>query len=245
MTDDTRIVPMDEPVPEYPAEYAGEGLDAAGEPTVQMSRIKIIQAMTDAELKDQHGEGAAVVMPDGLLLAAPGDRVTAHLIFLWQSFSKWRDTSDSPESPIVEETTDPTSALAKRCLDWRNRTEPYGDGTKREYRYVHAFNGYVWLPDVKMAAITSWSRGSHKIGRQLHQRITATRAPVYASVLTLWTERTKNKAGQPYWVLRWDAAGLVAPSDLDPWQQVYRQIRAAYDAANLSTPPDSDEAAST
>jgi len=241
MTDDTRIVPMDEPVPEYPAEYASEGLDAAGEPTVQMSRIKIVQAMTDAELKDQHGEGVALVMPEEALLAAPGDKTAAHLIFLWQSFSKWCDRSDSTESPIVEETTDPTSPLAKRCLDWRNRTEPYGDGTKREYRYVHAYNAYLWLPDVKMTAIASWSRGSHKLGRQLHQRITATKAPVYANVLSLWTERTKNKAGQPYWVLRWDASGLVAPSDLEPWQQAYRQIRSAYDAANLSTPAEEEE----
>ena len=219
----TELQPYQQQVPDYLRERGAEGLEHTGDQVSLPPRLKVIQAQTDDELREQHGVGSVILMPDELLIAKAEESFTANLLFFWQAFQKWADLNDvSHDIPIIEETVDPRSEIARKALS--RAIEPYGDGTDRKFEFVHCYNAAIKLANTGGWGIVSWSKGSHKLGRQLHSRLVALKAPVYAYRMTLTSERTQNASGQKYWWLRWRHDAWLPADELESARAIYETI---------------------
>jgi hypothetical protein len=139
-------------------------------------RLKLIQAMTDAKLKERFGEGACIITPGEALVCGTEDAGFDFVpLFFFSEYCKWSDLKDKESPSIMERSFDPTSDIAKRAANADTRDEVYeGDENKppkqqRFYRYVHHFcwAGVIYgdHPLADTAVVLSMERGEYGNGR--------------------------------------------------------------------------------
>lgn len=204
-----------------PPAYLSKFCDGAGvkelETTATIPRLRIVQSMSDTELKDAFGEGAVILKDDAELIAEKEKPFSAIPIIYYESFEQWRDVNDAANaSPIVAATMNRTSVLADRAM--QRLIEPYPDNGKLSYSYRHCLNLILLLLDAKHRAggqcIYTWMRGEFKLGTGvvgfLRRRLMVaakpdgTTPPIFSLVLSLHSEPTKNRKSQSWYVLNVD-----------------------------------------
>lgn len=154
--------------------YAGK-VEAPRSECVAMNapkpRIKVIQAMTEAGLKKQFGEGAILLSPDNVLLAKKGDSFVAIPLYLWETAEKWSDNNDDKSPTVMASTTDPASALWRRAIGPKDqRLEKYGPGGQFTAKYFHGINAMLQIDDGPLAgtvAVASWRSGGKSSGEKM------------------------------------------------------------------------------
>lgn len=161
---------------------AKEGMDVVAENTAT-PRLALVQAMSNTDLKKEFGEGAAVLKPIGVQVAAPDEEFVAYPILHWVSYEKRSDPNDTDQNFIVESTQDPNSEIAHKASSPKTWAEPYGK--KFEYNYVRALN-YILLIDPESDSpaageIAAWTydKTSFSIGRRLNARLQRRGTAIY------------------------------------------------------------------
>lgn len=107
-----------------------------------LPRIKVIQSMTDQNLKKMFGEGTIIIRPGDAVLWKDGDEPFLFVpLFFCVEFTKFADLRDKESGVvIVERSFDPTSDIAKKSRDSELRFEIYEGQEKKKdpmkYRYV-------------------------------------------------------------------------------------------------------------
>lgn len=157
-------------------------------------RVKIIQQMSDTKIKQQHGEGSAVLPQAGLKLANAGESFLFVPIFFFPEWIKWGDRRDSNTPAIQERTFDPNTALARRAQSSEDRYEDYGPPPKKndrplQFRYVEHLNfvGMLYGDNgEQLPIVISFSRGEHYAGRNFCTAITMRR--VGKAIAPLWSQ---------------------------------------------------------
>jgi hypothetical protein len=135
--------------------------------------VKLIQGMTDQKLKDEFGEGSAVLRPGDVKIGGREESFLFVPLFFYTEFRKWADRDDKNQM-IIESTYDPTSELAKIARDYERWSEVYEEDinkdekNQRHYRYVEhlCFIGLVFSGDMKgERCMISFQKGDFRVGR--------------------------------------------------------------------------------
>lgn len=169
--------------PSFLAQYEAEDKSLAGTEEYRViPRIKIIQGMTNKDLRDKFGEGVAIVRPGDLVLCTPqktGEQAIPENSFLFvpllffPEFCKWSDPRDKDGPMIRARSFDRASDLRRRADDPEKRFELYpGEDAKkdkpRRFRFVHhlRFPGVVYgnHPLAGTAIVLSFERGEYNNG---------------------------------------------------------------------------------
>jgi len=133
--------------------------------------VKVIQGMSDQALKDQFGEGTAIIRPGDVKI---GDKEKGFLfvpLFFFTTFRQWADRKDD-SIMIVESTYDPNSTIAKNSRDPEKRVQVYEEDRDkdkpREYRFVEhlCFIGVIFDGDYEgERCLLSFQKGDFRVGR--------------------------------------------------------------------------------
>ncbi len=233
--DSTELATVDQAmqVPDYLRTETPLGIEPKGELRVT-PRVKIIQAMTKRELKDEFGEGVAILGDSKTLICDAEGLFTGIIVFKYPTWEKMKDANDkSTDNPVVEMSTDPNSELRAKA---RGRvTEPYGNGFR--YEYVESLNYVVEITDGPAAvaiALLAYNKGSHEFGRRINSLYDRTRADVFAAVWKFTSKIKTNTKNQTYWVLEPSFKGWVKADDLPRLKELYGQFEAMQHTAVAS-----------
>lgn len=204
--------------PAYLQQYVEEDKSLAlMKDLVIVPRVKVIQPMTDTELKGRFGEGSAIVRPGDRLICAVNEAFRFQPLFFFSEFCRWSDRKDKERPMITDRTFDPTSTLAKRAGDPELRFEVYEEDRnkpadkQRKFRYVHhlCFIGLL-LGDHPLAGTrmtVSFQRGEFPTGRSLISSISLRKLPLWAQIWD-FSPRLRERADN-----KWFGLDFMMPED--------------------------------
>jgi hypothetical protein len=194
-------------IPDWMKEEKIEGVDNVGE-FQTTPRLSIVQAMSQAERKDLVGEGGVVIMPDGVPVAKKDEEFTVAPLVFWPTWEAHSDINDAASPFIVEQTTDPTSALAIKSRTKETREEVYGDGFKM--KYVECLNFVVRIESgaaIGELATMTFSSGEHYTGAKLCGMLKRRPCSIFANRIALKVVlRTRNNRS-------WYGFDITNPAD--------------------------------
>ncbi len=178
--------------------------------------VKVIQGMSDQELKDTFGEGSAVLRPGDIKIAAKNEPFLFVPLFFFTMYRKWADRKDT--QMIMESSYDPNSDIAKLSRDPDRREQVYeGDEGKpekeqRKYRYVEHLCFIGLLYDGVQAGercLISFQKGDFRVGRAF-----ASGAQMRKVVVN---EETGEKARVPLWAQVWQMKSTLRERNENKW----------------------------
>lgn len=184
-------------------EHEETGLEVMAEYRV-IPRIKVIQSMTDRELKNEFGEGALVAMPGRVLLAAEDEALQVVPVFAFTEFCTWSDLKDQGSPTILARSFDKAGEIAAKSRDPNRRHEPYGDVDKKtgeptyEMRHVEhlCFGCVVYDEDHPMngqPVVLSFQRGEFGTGKNFITALMMRR--FNGHVVPIWGQVWQLKSG--------------------------------------------------
>ena len=205
----------------------------------QLSWLKIMQYMTNPELRDEHGQGSIVITPENLTVADAGTTISVVPCYFWPEFQKRADPRDK-SAWIIETSTDTKSDVASKCRIPRY-TESYQQGSESyEYSYITSLNFYFEIRSgaaTGMAGVLPFSKGSYKIGTQIQSHLRRTSqqygAPLFSNLLDLKTVELKGGRGS-YWAPQYsvpETKFVQSRADVDRLREVYRAVDAQFTAS--------------
>lgn len=242
------------------APFSGENTFENATQYVSLPRVKIIQQMTDPDLKKEFGEGTAIIRPgNGVLCEADGEVMVTPVHF-YTEYLKISDRNDDENPMIMERDLNPDSDLAKICRDYERRIEMYpedaGKQKPRYWRHVESLNFAMVINDPNhplngQQFMMSFSKGSYRIGRELldamrmrrirvvdpnHATLTTTVSqPMWSQIWTLRGAVAENKEGDKYYVLKWGPSqpNSIEPEQIDQMSGLYTELQKAYKERRL------------
>ena len=214
-----------------------------------LSRIKVIQAMSDEGLKDQFGgEGSVVVVPAREALAGKREPFLFVPIFGFTEFCKWSDRKDKGSNAIVDRTFNKDSELAARARDPEKRFEGYGDlkdgKPVYQFRYVEHLNfaGLVYEQDHPLygtPVVLSYQRGEFQTGRGFItamglRRRNGRQVPMWAQVWQLHSE-FRDQGDRKWWGL--DHSNPEQPyileDEVESFHALYKELKADFEQQRI------------
>lgn len=225
-------------------------------------RIKVIQSMTDNELKKKFGEGSAILRPgDALLWNAEQEPFKFVPVFFCVEFTKWADLRDNSEGSIIDRSYDPTSVLAKNSRDSNKREELYeGHETKKKesdkfyYRYVEhlRFFGVVYgdHPLAGTIATLSFERGEFGQGKNFISaiRMRKTRidnrylpVPLWSQVWEL-TVGFRDKGDKKWYGIDFypPATNTIHADEAGEFNSLHKEMKELFEAQRLLVDDEDD-----
>lgn len=191
------------PPPAYLAKMAenDESLQGMAEKRV-LGRLALVQGMSAPELKQQFGEGAAILKPSRVGIARAGESFLFVPLFFFVEWCTWSDINDKNSDRILARTFDPGSELARRSADKATRFEEYKQGSstfkKRHVEHLN-FAGFIYDGDAKgTPTILGFSRGEYGQGQGFITACTMRRvgpgktAPLFTQVWKLTPAQHKS-----------------------------------------------------
>lgn len=154
-----------------------------------LSRLKVVQAMSDEALKEEFGEGAVIISPGNVLVAEKRTAFQIVPVFFWTEFCFWSDRKDTVSNTILDRSFDKAGDLARKARDPDHREEEYQEGFVGRYVEHLNFASYVYgdHPQRGTALVASFSRGEFGTGRNFISSISLRKvggkpAPLWAQV---------------------------------------------------------------
>lgn len=182
----------------------------------RLNLASLIQGMSPPDLKDEFGEGAAVLRPANEPLFLKGE--VAHFIVLHfrENFIVWNDRNDMrPDIPnIFDRSVDPASELADLCRNLHEET--YDKEFTRRWVEHKEFFCARWAPGTPehlgpfglSLSRTGWKKGV-ALGDMIARRSQRNgNAPMWAMVHTMGSFLDSNAKGQ-----RWFNWEFKEPTD--------------------------------
>lgn len=218
-----------EELPSYLTTHGAEGAEERLEIQTTTPRLKVIQSMTDRDIKKEFGEGALLCMPDQILVAGAGEPVVAIPIFRWVSWQTWLDINEGGDepTPVLAESFDAAGDIAARSRNPNEREGVDGEGRRVSHREcIHFIFRIDEGPAEGVVAVYSWMRAGHKHGAKLARytdRQGANGVGIYANRIRLGTMEETNAKNQTYHVLaaKPDEVAYVAEERLDALREQY------------------------
>ena len=204
--------------PDWLAEYGAEdrSTDLLKQYRV-IPRIKVIQSLSLESLKEEFGEGSAIVTPGNVLVAKRRESVEFVPLLFFPEWIKWADRDDKTGPPIIARTFDASSQIAKNAKDPKTRIEIYGTNLKA--RYVEHLNFVGLIRGAHELAgslvVLSFSRGEHSTGTSFISSISLRRvggnkqAPLWSGVWKL-TANLRDRGTKKWWGMDYNPAS-------EPW----------------------------
>lgn len=193
-----------------------------------LSRVKRVQAMAKQDLKAQFGEGAAIIVPERVLLCKPNGAPDHFLfvpLYFLTEYTTQSDIKDKGSNFIVDRSFDPAGEIARKAADAKTRVEDYGAGFKRRHVEHLCFLGVIYgANDAARGTVVclDFSRGEYTTGQRFVAQIKMRRtgseggrtAPLWSQVWQFTPKHRTNDQNQ-WWGLE--------PSNPPPDQLYIRQ----------------------
>lgn len=203
--------------------------------------------------KAEFGEGALVITPAGIGLAPHDTWVKIVPLFAYTKWRKWCDQDDPDSAKVLDESTDPTSELAKRSKNEATRTEAYGDLNRMVknqvqpfvYSYTEHLHFVVMVYDGEhrgTAAVMDFSRGSFWKGEEfssamMMRKVGGVPCPLWTQVWEIQGKETTGK-GYTWWAFDYrnpgDGTRIITDSEAKQFMAHHEQHKDAYKAKTLT-----------
>ena len=208
--------------------------------------LKIIQAMSDKELKKQYGEGSVLIMPGGAPVWREGEDpflFVAH--FFYAEFAKWSDINDQESPMILQRSYDNAGDFAKRARNKELRFESYGDNNQYQYRYVEhlRFPGVIYgdHPLAGTLATLSFQRGEFGQGKNFISAVKMRKHKINggSAVLPLWSQVWGFAVGERTWGgknwLGFDFVprGVIKEEDAEEMRNAFLEMKELHEKDRL------------
>ena len=227
-----------------------------------LPRLKIIQAMSDGGIKDQFGEGAAIIRPGDSIVCADSESFLFNPHFFYVEWSKWSDLRDKENPMVLLRSFDPDSEVAKKASDPDQRFEIYeGDEGKdkpKKYRYVQHFRfpGVIHGDHILSGTnvVLSFERGEFFQGSNFISAIKLRKfeadgkrlpVPLWAQVWELHVS-LRERGGYKWYGFDFqppeEAAPMISSEEADEARASYESLKEAHAKRVLVTEePDPDD----
>lgn len=214
---------------------------------IRIPRIKLVQGMSDEELKDNFNEGSAIIRPGDALICVKKESFDFVPLFRFTEFAKHTDLKDKGKRPmVVQSSFDKSGELAARARDSKLRYEIYeedeGQDKPRKYRYVEhlRFPGVI-VGERDLAGtqvVLSFEKGEFNQGVALlnamrlrkvvvgDQRVTA---PMYTQVWS-FTPAFRDRGDKKWWGFDYAPAepSLIPPTQVDEYRDAHVELKEAF-----------------
>lgn len=222
-------------------------------------RVKLIQGLSDESLREQFGEGAAIVSPSNVEICGKESSFLFIPVFFFVEYNKWRDRKDPEKPAIALSSYDPTSEVAKKAKDGDLRQEPY-DPTKtgpkdKHWRYVEhlTFAGIIYgdHPLANQPVILSFEKGEHGKGRAFCSAIQMRNVNSWCQVWEM-SPSLREKEGDKWWGFDFNipseekGGSFIAEEDVERIGQLFADLKDDFENKRLrvdhsDTVDDSDD----
>jgi len=157
-----------------------------------LPRLKIVQAMSATELKEEFGEGSIILSPGNALVVEKKRTVDFVPVFFFPEFLKIADRDDTNNPMILARSFDKAGEIARRARDPNNRFEPYGEKDEYQARFAEVLNfpGFIVSDDHNLkgvACVLGFSRGEFGKGRAFINGIALRK--IEGKQVPLWAQR--------------------------------------------------------
>lgn len=242
-------------VPDYMKD-APTGLEEVGQYVVP-PRLKVVQPLSDSELRAQHPAGCVVLTPSLVRVAGmqqdnpnEGEPFLFTPLFFFVEWSTWNPRNVQPM--IVDRTFDPKHEIALKAVDSKRRFETLEgqktpDGKDFVLRHVEALNFIIAIhtPElVGLPCLLSYSRGDHRFGSNFCNLIRMRRnVPIYGGVYEGKVGLRKNNEGEWFGITPSNppegVTPLVPEALFDGFKEFHLQMAEAHE--NRLIRPDYEE----
>lgn len=225
-----------------------------------LSRIKVVQAMSEAWAKEQFGEGAVVLQPGNAEVASAHAPFLFVPLFFFVEFISWKDRRDQGGSPIEARSFDKAGEIARKSRDSESRWEPYGGGPKSDpYKLRHVehlnFAGVIYgdHPLGMTPVAMSFAKGELSVGKNLCsaallRKVGAHTAPLWSQVWEFSTA-TRDRGGNSWWGIDFSNPTANSPwieeEEVETFKAFHDDLRSLHDASRLAVDQGEDSSAAT
>lgn len=193
--------------------------------------VKIVQGTTPAAvaLKEEFGDGAAIITPGNELIAKKGDSFDVVPIFQFTEFCHWSDLDDKKSDMILGKTVDPEHEIAKNARHKDKRKYQVPD-TEFEERFVEHLNFLciIYTKDHPMRGrliCISYEKGEFNQGRVFCTSLMQRKGPLWSQV---WSLKVGTHKNQKY---TWYGFDHSSPKEPFILESEVAGFKAAYDDA--------------
>ena len=227
-------------VPDYLKVADDHSLDTIKE-YVRPPRIKVIQGMSDAKLKDAFGVGVTVLIPDNIIIMdvardEKGNVLVGNTVpfaftplFFFAEFCLWNPMSMKGKlPPIRERSFDPNSQIAARARDFKNRYVACPEDPGKDCVYCEHLNFIVHVHSHNEPCILTFSRGEFKAGQSFAALAKMRGVPLYGNIFHANLAFRKNDKGEWYGLDISNPSGGASPFVGEEAFQGYRILHEQY-----------------
>jgi len=215
-----------------------------------LSRIKVVQAMSDSNVKEQFGEGAVVLQPGNALVADPRASFLFVPLFFFVEFISWKDRRDQGGSPIEARSFDKAGDIARKSRSADDRFEVYPGGPKSDpYKMRHVehlnFAGVIYGDhELGMTPVAiSFAKGELNVGKNLCSAALLRKAG--AHVAPLWSQvwefgtATRDRGGNTWWGIDFanptgGESPFIKEDEVETFKGFHDDLKALHDASRLA-----------
>ena len=236
------------------ADHAKQALqDLSAHRTVQ--RLRIIQAMTDNDLKQKFGEGSVVLQPGEIYIhKAETHPFLVVPIYLFSEFMTQSDVS-SQAAFIQARSLDPQGMIAQKSRSPELREEMTPTGKVYHVESINVACIVLGNEQMEPAPVAmSFAKGDFGTGRNFAsamalQRIGGNAIPNWAQIWAISTKH-RTKAQHSWWGYQYELAspekhgcGPVIPPDwMEEYQELNEQLREDHHAQRIAVDQSPDVA---
>lgn len=220
--------------------------------------LKIIQKQSDDEVLALFGIGAAILVPDRILVLEPeAAPVRVVPIYFYIEFLKLSSIKlKGIEQMIVDRSLDPNSDIARRAADrslWFEDHPQYSTHPEKDayrYRNVEALSFLCMFQEEHLQTafpfVLSFMKGSYGKGQQFCNQISMRKRPLFGCVFDLSIDPTLGKNSQGEWRRFLTANPPEMPWVGDPaeyaqYKAMHLRCEELYKQGDIETQYDEDE----
>lgn len=220
--------------PDWLSEYMeeDESLDSMSEYKV-LSRLKILQPMTDQALKTAFGEGSVIIIPTNELIVKQDSSFKFVPVFFFAEFTKESDLKDKASDFIMARTFDHASEIAHKARNKDTRIEEYGEDNKFESRYVEnlCFPGFIYGDHelVGRLVVLTFAKGEHSQGQTFVSSISLRKVPLWSQVWEL-NPAFRDRGEFKWWGFDFKNPEtiLITPDEAPAYKAFYDELKSDY-----------------
>jgi hypothetical protein len=208
-----------------------------------LPRLRLIQALSPDDIKEELGEGSAGLFPGNTMVATQGTPFLFIPAFFYTEYVVWNDRDDNSKPAIFARTFDKASDIALKAQNADARTEVYEGNFKRTYSAQLTFPGLIYgdHPMRGTACSIVFARGEFTQGRNfcnatMMRRIGDSIAPLWTQVWEFIPAKHKNKKNQSWYGLDFrNPPEPFIPEDMvDQMRSLHSELSELFDQQRLA-----------
>lgn len=201
-----------------------------------LARIKVVQALSNPEIKDKFGDGSVIATPSNVLLCEKRGEIFFVPVLFFPEYISWADRNDSNSPAILARSFEKTSEVGIKARSSETREEEYGDGfIKKNCEHLN-FAGFLYGEHEFSGTpiVLSFSRAEHRVGSQMVTTAFMVKAPLWSQVFRV-APVFRDKGPQKKWYgLEVSPAGFITAEEAEFFRTAHEELKTEFEARKLA-----------